>query len=260
MSTSLETMSKNLPKLWQLGDHRLLQGDALKMEDVDRLFGSDKASLILTDPPYGVDYVESKQEFLQTIHHDSKKAHAPIKGDSGTDDYYRFSRIWLDLAQPHLTAKNAFYIFNGDTKLREFMNALHDAKYTKSALLIWIKNRFVVGRKDYHPQHELIVYGWHGTHSYFGNKDKSALFYANPRKNALHPTMKPPPLLRRLLYHSTKPGDVIYDPFGGSGSTLVACEQLGRRCLMIEYEEKYCQAVIGRWEKLTGKKAKLLAL
>ena len=116
----------------------------------------------------------------------------------------------------------------------------------------------MLGRKDYHPQHELLLYGWHGTHNYFGNKDKTALFYPKPSRNSIHPTMKPPTLLRRLLYHSTKPGDIVLDPFGGSGSTLIACEHLGRRCLMIECEESYCHAVIERWEKLTGKKAQPL--
>ncbi len=214
--------------------------------------GNEKASLILTDPPYGVDYVEGKQEFLGTIHGKGKTEFIPIKGDASTDDYYRFSLEWLRTVTPHLTTKNTFYIFNGDTKLRELLNALHDIGYTKSALLIWLKDRFVLGRKDYHPQHELIAYGWYGTHAYYGTKDKTALFYPKPTKNTLHPTMKPPALLRRLLYHSTKPGDIVLDPFGGSGSTLIACEQLGRRCFMVECEETYCRAIIGRWEKLTG--------
>ncbi len=258
MSISPERMPKKSPNLWKLGDHRLLLGDATKPNDIDRLVGGDKVALILSDPPYGVDYVDGKQAFLQAIHSGAKKRFVTITGDSGTDDYYRFSRAWLEAARPHLTAKNAFYIFNGDTKLRELLNALHDVGYTKSALLIWLKDRFVIGRKDYHPQHELIAYGWHGTHAYFGNKDKTALFYPKPLRNALHPTMKPPALLRRLIYHSTKPGDIVLDPFGGSGSTLIACEHLGRRCLMMECEEQYCRAVIDRWEKLTGKKAEVL--
>jgi DNA modification methylase len=251
-------MPKNSPNIWQLGQHRLLLGDATNKKDIERLIGGEKVSLILTDPPYGVDYVESKQEFLDAIHSGSKKKFASIVGDSGADDYYRFSRDWLEAVKPHLTAKNTFYIFNGDTKLRELLNALHDTGYTKSALLIWLKDRFVVGRKDYHPQHELVVYGWRGTHAYYGNRDKTALFYPKPRKNSLHPTMKPPALLRRLIYHSTKLGDIVLDPFGGSGSTLIACEHLGRRCYMVEYEEVYCRAIIERWEKLTGQKAEEL--
>lgn len=246
-------------KLWQLGDHRLLLGDARNAEDMDRLVGSDKATLLLTDPPYGVGYVEGSLEFQRVINPDGASGDFPAIGSDGVDDdYYAFSKAWLEAVRPRLTAKNAFYIFNGDTKLREFLNALHDTGYKKSSLLIWIKNHAVVGRRDYNPQHELIVYGWHGTHAYFGNKDKTALLYPKPAKNGLHPTMKPPALLRRLLYHSTRPGDVVLDPFAGSGSTLVACEQLGRRCLAMELEESYCAAVVDRWEKLTKRKAELI--
>jgi DNA modification methylase len=218
--------------------------------------GNEKASLILTDPPYGVGYVEGKQEFLATIHKGtSGKKFSAIIGDAPEDDYYDFSLRWLNAVRPHLAPKNAFYIFNGDTKLREFLNALHDTKYTKSALLIWLKNHLVVGRKDYHPQHELILYGWYGAHEFFGEHDKTALFYPKPQKNRLHPTMKPPALLRRLVYHSSRPGEIVLDPFGGSGSTLIACEHLGRRCFMVEQDETYCRMIVERWQKLTKKKA-----
>jgi len=241
---------------WKLGEHRLLLGDATKAKDVARLMGGEKASLILTDPPYGVGYVEGKQEFLATIHKGtSGKKFTAIIGDAPEDDYYDFSLRWLNAVRPHLAHKNAFYIFNGDTKLREFLNALHDTKYTKSALLIWLKNHLVVGRKDYHPQHELILYGWYGTHEFFGEHDKSALFYPKPQKSVLHPTMKPPTLLRRLIYHSSRLGEIILDPFGGSGSTLIACEHLGRRCFMIEQDEAYCRVIVERWQKLTKQKA-----
>jgi site-specific DNA-methyltransferase (adenine-specific) len=242
--------------LWKLGEHRLLLGDATKSEDIKRLMGDEKASLVLTDPPYGVGYVEGKQEFLATIHKGtSGKKFTAIIGDAPEDDYYDFSLRWLNAVRPHLAHKNAFYIFNGDTKLREFLNALHDTKYTKSALLIWLKNHLVVGRKDYHPQHELILYGWYGTHEFFGEHDKSALFYPKPQKSVLHPTMKPPALLRRLIYHSSRPREIILDPFGGSGSTLIACEHLGRRCFMVEQDETYCRVIVERWQKLTKKKA-----
>ena len=242
-----------------MGDHRLILGDASKKEDLKQLLGNDKVTLLLTDPPYGVGYVEGKQEFLETIQKSTKtKEFVAIKGDGVEEDYYDFSHKWLTTVLPYLKAKNSFYIFNGDSKLRELLNALYDLKYTKSAILIWLKNHIVVGRKDYHPQHELIVYGWYGTHSYFGNKDKTALFYPKPNKSKLHPTMKPPALLRRIIYHSSKPGDIVLDPFGGSGSTLIACEQLIRRCYMVEFEEEYCNTIVERWEKLTNKKAELI--
>jgi DNA modification methylase len=258
MNNSPAIPPKNSTKIWKLGKHRLILGDATKKEDLDRLIEQQKITLTLTDPPYGVGYVEGKQEFLKTIQRDGKgKEFSAIQGDGVNTDYYEFSTKWLEAIKPHLKSKNAFYIFNGDTKLRELLNALHDTKYTKSSILIWLKNHIVVGRKDYHPQHELIVYGWYGTHAYFGNKDKTALFYPKPNKSKLHPTMKPPSLLRRLIFHSTRPGDVVLDPFGGSGSTLIACEQLGRVCFMVEMEESYCTTIIERWEKLTKQKAEL---
>lgn len=259
MNTSQEIMPKNSTKIWKLGVHRLMLGDSTLKEDVDLLLGKDKVSLLLTDPPYGVGYVENKEEFLEAINGKSNpQKFSAIKGDDLKEDYYDFSKKWLEVIKPYLAGKNSFYIFNGDTKLREFLNSIHDLGYTKSAILIWIKNHAVIGRKDYHPQHELIIYGWLGKHEFFGNKDKTALFYPKPNKNKLHPTMKPPMLLRRLIYHGTKPGDIVLDPFGGSGSTLIACEELGRKCLMVEYDEKYCKTIIERWQKLTGKKAELI--
>ncbi len=256
---SASTETKNTT-LWKLGNHRLLLGDATKAEDVARLMGDEKATLLLTDPPYGVGYVEGKQEFLAAIHKGTTgKKFSAIAGDDPEEDYYDFSMRWLTSIRPHLALKNTFYIFNGDTKLREFLNALHDTGFTKSALLVWLKDRFVVGRKDYHPQHELILYGWLGTHKFFGQKDKTALFYPKPPKSALHPTMKPPALLRRLIYHGNLPGDIVLDPFGGSGSTLIACEHLGRRCFMIERDEGYCRTIVDRWQKLTGQHVEPLA-
>jgi DNA modification methylase len=122
--------------LWKLGDHRLLLGDATKAEDVTRLMEGEKATLILSDPPYGVGYVEGKQEFLATIHKDStQKKFSVIAGDAPEDDYYDFSKRWLEAVRPHLSPKNAFYIFNGDTKLRDFLNALHDARYRRFRML-----------------------------------------------------------------------------------------------------------------------------
>lgn len=256
MNNTPAILPKNSVRVWKLGEHRLIQGDATQKEDLNELIGSEKIALILTDPPYGVGYVEGKQDFLKTIQRDGKgKEFSVIKGDEVDGDYYQFSTKWLEAVKPHLKDKNSFYIFNGDTKLRELLNALNDTKYTKSSILIWLKNHVVVGRKDYHPQHELIVYGWFGSHLYFGNKDKTALFFPKPNKSKLHPTMKPPALLRRLIFHSTKPKDIVLDLFGGSGSTLIACEHLGRRCFMVEMDEKYCQTIIERWEKLTKQKA-----
>ncbi|MEK7153480.1 MAG: DNA methyltransferase, partial [Patescibacteria group bacterium] len=125
-------------------------------------------------------------------------------------------------------------------------------------LLIWAKTQAVVGRLDYLPQHELLIYGWYGTHKFRKSKDKSILVYPKPANNKLHPTMKPVGLLRRLILNSTEIDQVVFDGFLGSGSTLLACEQTRRRCIGLEIDPEYCETVIRRWELLTGQKAKLL--
>ena len=157
--------------MWKLGSHQLLLGDARRKEDLAQLLGKEKATLLLTDPPYGVGYVEGKQAFLATANKGGVKKFSAITGDAPEDDYYDFSKRWLQGIKPYLAPKNSFYIFNSDAKLRELLNALHDTEYNKSALLIWLKNHLVIGRKDYHPQHELILYGWYGKHEFFGQKD-----------------------------------------------------------------------------------------
>jgi site-specific DNA-methyltransferase (adenine-specific) len=139
--------------------------------------------------------------------------------------------------------------------LREGMKA---AGLYYSQLIIWIKNSIVLGRKDYNPQHELIAYGWFGTHKFERGKAKSVLFCPKPVKAKLHPTMKPVELLRKLIANSTKTGEWVYDPFLGSGSTLIACEHLKRRCLGIELDEGYVKTAVARWEKLTGFTAVLM--
>lgn len=157
MNNSLATMpSKSIKsgQMWELGDHRLLCGNATIRADVERLVGTDRVSLLLTDPPYGVAYVEDKQQFLNVIHKANKNIQRfnAIQGDQMEQDYYTFSKNWLEPIKSHVSLKNSFYVFNGDTKLREFLNALHDAGYYKSELLIWVKNNIVVGRKDFHPR------------------------------------------------------------------------------------------------------------
>ena len=122
-------------------------------------------------------------------------------------------------------------------------------------LLVWIKDSAIIGRLDYLPQHELIAYGWYGKHAFYGWKAKSILPFARVRKNTIHPTMKPIPLLRELILNSSKRGDTVYDPFGGSWSTLIASEQTGRKCVTVEINPVYCRAIIKRWEDYTGKLA-----
>ena len=135
-------------------------------------------------------------------------------------------------------------------------DGMTDSGFKIAQLLVWVKSQSVIGRLDYAPQHELIVYGWYGTHHFRRSKDKSVLFYPRPNKSKLHPTTKPLGLVRRLILNSSEIGDVVFDGFLGSGTTLLACEQTKRRCFGIELDPEYCQTIIRRWERMTGSKAK----
>ncbi len=248
-------MSKNVIKLgdiFQLGEHKLLCADATNEKLVRSLLGDNQIKLILTDVPYGVDLVERKKGFMK-----SKTKHEAIQNDQlQTDDQFQsFTKRWLHPIKNNLAGKNAFYIFNSDKMMFPMREALVEEGFKLSQILVWIKTGAVIGRLDYLPQHELIAYGWHGRHEFYKSQDKSVLVSPKTKKNDLHPTMKPISILRRLILNSSQREDIIYDPFGGSGSTLIACEQTRRKCLIIEIELKYCQVIIDRWEKLTNQKA-----
>ncbi len=237
--------------IYQLGEHRLACGDGTDSQLVERLVKNYQVRLILTDPPYGVAYVESKVGLVKNM------THTAIQNDQNqsAEQYEAFTKAWLQAVVPRLTKKNASYIFNSDKMLFALRDGMLAADVRFSQLLIWVKTQAVIGRLDYLPQHELIAYGWHGTHEFMHSKDKSVLAYPKPSKSKLHPTMKPVGLLRNLILNSSRINDIVYDPFGGSGSTLIACEQTKRKCLMVELDPKYCQVIIDRWQKLTGLEA-----
>jgi len=249
---------KNLIKsgdLFELGNHHLLCGDAKDKKMMSKLIEKNKIKAIISDPPYAVNYVDSKKGFKQAI-----AKPKDIIGDQfrSEDDYRQFTKNWLDCALPYLERKNSIYIFNCDKMIFALRQGMVDTGLYFSQLLIWIKSHAVVGRKDYLPQHELIAYGWKGAHEFMKGKDKSVLFAPKPNKSTLHPTMKPISLLRKIILNCTNVGDFVYDPFGGSGSLLIASEQTKRRCLMAELDPDYCQTIMDRFEKLTGVKTKKL--
>lgn len=235
-----------------LGEHRLACGDAKDPLLVSKLVSGALMKLILTDPPYGIDYVSSKMGIAD---HLSKPKTILNDHEQSDTEYAAFTRGWLLGIKDHLTKKNAFYIFNSDKMIFSLREGLIGAGFKFAQLLIWAKTHSIIGRMDYLPQHELIAYGWLGTHTFHRSKDKSLLIYPKPQKSALHPTMKPVSLLRTLLLNSSKIGDTVYDPFGGSGSTLIACEQTKRKAYLIEIDPDYCRTIIERWERLTGKTA-----
>jgi DNA modification methylase len=225
----------------------LAYGDCRDKELLKKLLRNDKVSLICSDPPYGVAVVESKRG-LKTLAKDK----IIINDQLQTDDEYRtFSREWLDALLPHLNKRNAAYVFNADKMVWPLREGMLDCGFKVSQLLVWIKSQSVLGRLDYAPQHELILYGWHSVHDFHRSKDKSVIFYPRPQKSKLHPTTKPIGLIRRLILNSSKINDVVFDGFLGSGTTLLACEQTKRKCIGVEYDLEYCMTIINRWESLT---------
>jgi site-specific DNA-methyltransferase (adenine-specific) len=218
---------------------------------VAKLLGDKKIKSVIIDPPYGVAVAESKEGF-QTLAKNKAIVNDHLQSDA---EYRKFTRDWIEAITPFLERKNSFYIFNSDKMVFALREGMIDAGLKFGQLLIWVKTHAVVGRMDYAPQHELIAYGWHGVHEFLKSKDKSVLVCPKPNKSKMHPTTKPLDLIRRLILNGTRIGDVVYDGFLGSGTTLLACEQTKRICIGVELDPEYCQTIIDRFEKLTGLKA-----
>jgi DNA modification methylase len=241
-----QSPSIKLGDVIRLGDHTLVCGDATTVDLSKVLEGN--MHLVLTDPPYAIDYVESKRG-LQEI---SKAKDIANDGPMTDVQYVDFTKAWLAPALPLLERKNSIYVFNSDKMVFALRQAFVELGVKVAQLIIWVKSQPVMGRLDYLPQHELILYGWYGVHEFKRGKDKSVLFVPKPSKSVLHPTMKPIPLLRKLILNSTSVGDTVYDPFGGSGSTLIACEHTKRKCIMVEMDPEYCSVIVERWNKLNA--------
>lgn len=235
-----------------LGNHRLACGDCRDKELINKLVGSEKISQIACDPPYGVDLVEAKKGFTQGSKHKTI-ANDHLQSEA---EYIQFTADYLEAIKPHLAKKNSVYIFNADKMVFALKSGMDKVGFRVTQILIWVKNQSIVGRMDYLPQHELIVYGWYGTHQFLRSKDKSVLIYPRPSKSKVHPTMKPLGLLRRIILNSSRRNEIVFDGFGGSGQTLLACEQTRRRCFMVELDPDYCKTIIERFEKMSGVKAK----
>lgn len=240
-------MSFKLNKEYRLGNHRLICGDCRDPAIVEEILKRNKINLIMADPPYGVGYVETKAGFGNI------RVKKPMANDSLDEEAYKnFTSSWLNAVKPYLPAKNSVYIFNSDKMVFALREAMVSSDFNLAQLLIWVKNQQVIGRRDYLAQHELIAYGWYGVHTFYKSKDKSVIFYPKPQSSPIHPTSKPVGLIRRLILNSTKIGDIVYDPFGGSGSTLIACEQTKRKCLMAEIDPVYIERIIARYKKVKG--------
>lgn len=236
--------------IYKLGNHYLMCGDSTKQEDVDKLMNNELADLVVTDPPYNVNYEGKTEDSLKIMndHLDNEK-------------FYSFLKQAHDNLYSHTKDGGSIYVFHADTEGFNFRKAFIDSGYKLAQCLVWIKNTFVMGRQDYQWRHEPILYGWKLGASHYFIDDRTlstVLEFDKPNRNAEHPTMKPVELVAYLIRNSSKKDNIVLDLFGGSGSTLIACEQLERRAYMMELDPKYCDVIIDRWEKFTNQKAELI--
>ena len=228
--------------LWTVGKHRLLCGDATSPEDVERLMGGKTANLILTDPPYGVSFKASDG---LTIENDS------LKGD----EFYKFLLSAFTNMAAHLEKGGAAYVFHADTEGLNFRKAFIDAGFHLAGVCIWVKNSLVLGRSDYQWQHEPILYGFlqNGKHPWYSDRKQTTIWNFNkPKRNKDHPTSKPLDLLSYPIKNSSQENAIVLDTFGGSGSTMMACEQMNRICYMSELDPKYASVILRRYVEDTG--------
>ena len=237
-------------QLFKLGRHRLLCGDATNPDDIKRLMDGKQADLYLTDPPYNVSY-EGKTKDALTIENDSM----------GDEQFREFLRLSFFAAKESMKGGASFYIWHADSEGYNFRGACHDVDWKVRECLIWKKNTMVLGRQDYQWRHEPCLYGWNegGSHAWYSDRKQTTILeFDKPARNGEHPTMKPVALFDYLIRNSSKKDDIVLDTFGGSGTTIIACEQDGRCGYSTELDPKYCDVIIERWENLTGEKAELI--
>lgn len=249
-------------QIWVCGKHRLMCGDSTDPEMVSSLMGGVKADLVFTDPPYGVSYTD-KNDFLNSIDKPICVVNAIQNDDRAPEEMHDFWVQAFRNAYENSKDKMSYYITapqGGD--LLPLLQAVRESGFALKHQLIWNKNNHVLGRCDYNYKHEPIVYGWKikGTHKFEGNGSMKTSVWDVPKplRSDLHPTMKPIALIVNAILNSSEEDDVVLDLFGGSGSTMIACEQTGRRCYMMEYDPHYVDVIIKRWEQFTGEKATLL--
>jgi DNA modification methylase len=238
-------------EVYQLGEHRLLCGDATDPVQIAVLMAGEVADLLWTDPPYGVAYAD-KNEFLNAIDK-GNRVQKPIAHDHASPEAMAlFWRSAFTAVRPALRAGAAYYVTGpqGGDLLLHLLSALRDSGFPLRHMLVWAKNQHVLGRCDYHYQHEPVIYGWvEGTHQFFGVAGETSLWQIDrPHESKLHPTMKPVELVARAVRNSSRPGEVVLDPFAGAGSTLLAAGQLGRRAFLVEVDPAYCDVIRQRYE------------
>ncbi|MDL2310367.1 site-specific DNA-methyltransferase [Peptostreptococcaceae bacterium OttesenSCG-928-C18] len=227
--------------VWLLGKHRLVCGDSTKAETFTVLMDGNSANLVVTDPPYNVNYEGSAGK---------------IKNDNMADEkFYQFLFDAFTNTEKAMAKDASIYVFHADTEGLNFRKAFSEAGFYLSGTCIWKKQSLVLGRSPYHWQHEPVLFGWKksGKHSWYSDRKQSTIWeFDKPKKNGDHPTMKPIPLVAYPITNSSMTGCIVLDPFGGSGSTLIACEQTDRVCYTVELDEKYCDVIVKRYIEQSG--------
>jgi site-specific DNA-methyltransferase (adenine-specific) len=246
-----EEPKTKLGDIYQLGDHRLMCGDSTSIDSVETLT-EGLVDILVTDPPYNVDYTGKTKDALK------------IQNDSMDDSTFRqFLRDAFTAADAVMKPGAVFYIWHADSEGYNFRGACKDAGWQVRQCLIWQKDSMVMGRQDYHWKHEPCLYGWKdgAAHLWATDRKQTTLILCKrPNRNDLHPTMKPVELMEYQILNNTKGMDIVLDLFGGSGSTLMACEKIGRKARLMELDPKYCDVIVKRWEDFTGRKAELISV
>jgi site-specific DNA-methyltransferase (adenine-specific) len=242
-----EEPKSKIGEIYELGRHRLMCGDATNPDDVQKLMDGEVADLLVTDPPYNANYIGGTKEKLK------------IQNDNmDSKEFILFLTDAFKNADKYLKNGGAFYIWFSSGETLNFYNACENVGWEIRQQLLWIKNAFAFGRKDYHQKYEPCIYGWKSgaSHYFVEDRNQSTNFEFNrPLINDIHPTMKPVLLIAKLIENSSRKGEIVLDLFGGSGTSLIACEQLDRRCFMMELDPRYCDVIIKRWEDSTEGKA-----
>lgn len=249
-------------QVWQLGNHRLIVGDCTDRQTVESVMSGERARLVVTDPPYGVSYAD-KNKFLNAIGR-ANRIETPIENDHATKE--KTQAMWkaaFSQMSAVMDAGAVVYCFSpqASNSIRvALVESLIASELEPKQDIIWLKNNHVLGRVDYAYKHEPILYAWkEGGHKFYGDFQTSILEYPKPQISDLHPTQKPVALIERLISNSSLPDEVVYDPFTGSGTVIIACENLGRKCRAIELDPGYCAVTLQRWADLTQQQPRLVS-